>query len=92
MSFEGIVREATAKKMGGVWGSSKQTLGPLVLMKMQIRRCDVALGDRQGKRQKNTGKGQHGAGAETARLGDRTFHPKRSVLLQCSQAKYAFAT
>ena len=27
----------------------------------------------------NTGSGQHEAGAETARLGDRTFHPKFSV-------------
>ena len=77
--------------MGGVWGSLIQTLGPRVLTKMQIRTCDVALGDRQRKRQKNTGKGQRRAGAETARLGDRTFHPKRSVLLQCFQAKYAFA-
>ena len=43
------------------------------------------------KHQKNTGKGQRGAGAQTARLGDRTFHPKCSVLVQCFQAKYAFA-
>ena len=43
--FGGTAWEATGKQMGGVWGSLKQTLGPLVLTKMQIRRCDVALGD-----------------------------------------------
>ena len=43
--FGGTAWEATGKKMGGMWGSLKQTLGPLVLTKMQIRRCDVALGD-----------------------------------------------
>ena len=90
-SFEGTAREATGNKMGGMWGSLKQTLDPLVLTKMRIQRCDVALGERQRKCQKNTGKGQCGAGAEIARLGDRTFYPKCSVLLQCFQAKYAFA-
>ena len=89
-SFEGTAREATGNKMGGMWGSLKQTLDPLVLTKMRIWRCDLALGDRQRKCQKNTRKGQRGAGAETARLGDRTFHPKCSVLLQCFQAKYTF--
>ena len=81
--FGGTAWEATGKQMGGVWGSLKQTLGPLVLTKMQIRRCDVALGDRENARTQGVANG----GLGLRQLGSETG---LSILnSRCFQAKYA---